>query len=97
MRTPFGAKARLPTEDGRSSDLGSLLGSFLPAMMKAVLPADQAVAPSGPVVTESIQRRLASVAMVLLSPLASVETTLPSSPPVTMREPSLATERMPPE
>ena len=57
---------------------------------------DQATAPSGPSATRSIQRCLASVASVSLSPFASVATTLPSSPPVRMRVPSLAAARMPP-
>ena len=60
------------------------------------MPADQATAPEGPTATWSIQRRLASVATVSLSPLASVDTTLPSSPPVTTRPPSLADDRTAP-
>ena len=48
-----------------------VFGSPLPAITKADLPADQAIAPSGPVATWSIQRRLASVATSLLSPVGA--------------------------
>src|SRR3954468_14319189 len=91
MRKPFGENASPPALDGTSSDLISPFA----LRMKACLPADQATA-SGPSATRSIQRCLASVASVSLSPLAFVATTLPSSPPVTMRVPSLARVRIPP-
>ena len=66
------------------------------ACTKAVLPADQATASSGPIATWSIQRCFGSVASVRVSPLASVATTLPSSPPLTMRSPSAAAVRIAP-
>src|SRR5580692_1140935 len=76
-RKPFGRKANPPTVDGASK----LRSSF--ACTKAVLPADHATAPSGPIATWSIQRCFGSAAMVRLVPLTSVSTTLPSSPPET--------------
>src|SRR5215813_3736042 len=91
-RRPFGAKASPPTVDGTSS----VRCEPLPVRTKASLPADHASAPAGPSATWSIQRCLASVATVVLCPSASVATTLPSSPPVTMRSASAAVARMAP-
>src|SRR5712691_52045 len=91
-RMPFGAKARAPTVEGTSS----ARASPRPMRANAVLPADQATAPSGPRATWSIHRRFASSATTLAAPAASAATTLPSSPPVTTRAPSPAMARMPP-
>ena len=88
----MGAKASPPTVETTSSDFSAPL----PVRANACLPADQATAFDGPTATWSIQRRLASVATVSLLPLASVATTLPSSPPVTTRPPSLADDRITP-
>src|SRR5690348_14938571 len=54
------------------------------------------MAPSGPIATWSIQRRLRSVARTVVSPFACVATTFASSPPVTMRRLSQAAERIAP-
>src|SRR5262249_5119794 len=83
-----------PALDGRSIDRAAL-SLLLAGSTKACLPHAHAT-PSAVTATRSIQRRLASVAIVSGSPLASTATTLPSSPPVTMRLPSLAAPRMPP-
>src|SRR6185312_1360861 len=91
-RRPFGAKASPATVEGASS----VRKSPLFVCRKAVLPADQATLPSGPSATWSIQRLLASEAYSDTAPPAVVTTTLPSSPPVTMRSPSLALDRMAP-
>src|SRR5262249_15166176 len=91
-RSPFGAKASPPTVDGTSS----LRSAPLAVRTQASLPADHASAPAGPAATWSIQRCLASAARVLLCPSASVATTLPSSPPVTMRSASAAEARTAP-
>src|SRR5262252_5303546 len=91
-RSPFGAKASPPTVDGTSS----LRFEPLAVRTQASLPADHASAPAGPAATWSIQRCLASAARVVVCPSASVATTLPSSPPVTMRVSSAAEARMAP-
>src|SRR5215472_14667686 len=91
-RRPFGANASPPTVDGTSS----VRSAPLAVRTQASLPADHASAPAGPAATWSIQRCLASAATVVLCPSASVATTLPSSPPVTMRSPSAAEARMAP-
>src|SRR5215472_21749 len=90
--SPFGAKASPPTVDGTSS----LRSAPLAVRTQASLPADHASAPPGPAATWSIQRCLASPARMVLSPSASVATTLPSSPPVTMRAASAAEVRTAP-
>src|SRR5437868_15279317 len=81
-----------PTVDGASK----LFSSPLPLRTNAVLPADHATAPSGCSATLSIQRRFASVANTDVSPFAFSATTLPSSPPVTIRLPSDAVQRTAP-
>src|SRR5215813_9080201 len=91
-RMHFGANASPPTVDGTSS----LRSAPLEVRTQASLPADHASAPAGPAATWSIQRCLASAARVVLCPSASVATTLPSSPPVTMRSASAAEARMAP-
>src|SRR5215472_17092033 len=91
-RRPFGANASPPTVDGTSS----VRSAPLAVRTQASLPADHASAPAGPAATWSIQRCLASAATVVLCPSASVATTLPSSPPVTMRSASAAVARMAP-
>src|SRR3954464_9952592 len=91
-RTPFGANANPPTVDGTSS----MRSGPLPLRANACLPADHATAPFGPTATWSIQRRLPSVATTVPSPSAAVDTTLPSSPPVTMRPASAVEHRMAP-
>src|SRR5215831_3289736 len=91
-RRPFGAKASPPTVDGTSS----VRFEPLAVRTQASLPADHASAPAGPAATWSIQRCLASAARMVLSPSASVATTLPSSPPVTMRAASAAEVRTAP-
>src|SRR5215472_2218618 len=91
-RSPFGAKASPPTVDGTSS----LRFEPLAVRTQASLPADHASAPAGPTATWSIQRCLASAARMVLCPSASVATTLPSSPPVTMRAASAAEVRTAP-
>src|SRR6516164_4211156 len=91
-RSPFGAKASPPTVDGTAS----VRSAPLAVCTQASLPADQASAPAGPTATWSIQRCLASAARMVLSPSASVATTLPSSPPVTMRSASAAEARTAP-
>src|SRR6266404_4328232 len=91
-RRPFGAKASPPTVDGTSS----VRCEPLAVRTQASLPADHASAPAGPTATWSIQRCLASAARMVLSPSASVATTLPSSPPVTIRFASAAEARMAP-
>src|SRR5690349_19402222 len=93
-RKPLGANASPPALDGRSIVRAALSLAFV-GSTKACLPTAHAT-PSSVTATRSIQRRLASVAIVSGSPLASVATTLPSSPPVTMRLPSLAAPRIPP-
>ena len=61
------------------------------------LPADHAIAPSGPSATWSIHLLLGiGEDRTRVAPVASISTTLPSSPPVTMRVPSPADDRMPP-
>src|SRR5215469_15321290 len=91
-RSPFGAKASPPTVDGTSS----LRSAPFAVRTQVSLPADHASAPAGPTATWSIQRCLASAARVVVCPSASVATTLPSSPPVTMRAASAAEARMAP-
>src|SRR5262245_60560655 len=91
-RRPFGVKARPPTVDGTAS----VRCEPLPARTQASLPADEACAPAGPPPTSWRQRCLASAATMVLCPSASVATTLPSSPPVTMRSASAAVARMAP-
>src|SRR5215468_10481724 len=91
-RRPFGAKASPPTVDGTSS----VRCKPLAVRTHASRPADHASAPAGPTATWSIQRCLASAARMALSPSASVATTLPSSPPVTMRAASAAEVRTAP-
>src|SRR6516225_7379541 len=91
-RMPFGAKASPPTVDGTSSARSAPLA----VRTQASLPADHASAPAGPAATWSIQRCLASAARVVVCPSASVATTLPSSPPVTMRSASAAEARTAP-
>src|SRR5215470_4819984 len=85
-RRPFGAKASPPTVDG----ISSVRSEPLAVRTQASRPADHASAPAGPTATWSIQRCLASAARMVLCPSASVATTLPSSPPVTMRLASAA-------
>src|SRR3954467_2689905 len=92
MRRPFGENASPPAFDGRSTDFTSPLA----LRTKACLPADHATAPSGPSATRAIQRARGAIASVSASPAASVPTTLPSSPLVTMRLPSETAARMPP-
>src|SRR5262245_4179216 len=89
---PFGANAKPPTVERTSSACSAPLA----VRAKASLPADQATAPFGPAATWSIQRRLPSVAITLRSPSAPVATTLPSSPPVTMRSASALEHRTAP-
>src|SRR5215469_11968959 len=91
-RMPFGANASPPTVDGTSS----VRFAPLAVRTQASLPADHASAPAGPAATWSIQRCLASAARMVLCPSASVATTLPSSPPVTMRAASAAEVRTAP-
>src|SRR6516225_5875920 len=91
-RMPFGAKASPPTVDGTSSARSAPMA----VRTQASLPADHASAPAGPAATWSIQRCLASAARVVVCPSASVATTLPSSPPVTMRSASAAEARTAP-
>src|SRR6516225_4856321 len=91
-RSPFGAKASPPTVDGTSS----VRSAPLAVRTQASLPADHASAPAGPAATWSIQRCLASAARMVLCPSASVATTLPSPPPVTMRSASAAEARTTP-
>ena len=62
----------------------------------AVLPADQATAPSGRARRDRSSGASRRWRAASLSPLASIATTLPSSPPVTTRAPSAAADRMPP-
>ena len=92
-RNPFGAKASPPTVDVTSRDLVSLLT----LRTNAVLPADQAKVPSGPKATWSIQRFLSSVAAAAVAIFASVTTTRPSSPPVTIACPLPSELRIAPE
>src|SRR5262245_55169338 len=91
-RRPLGANAKPPTVERTSRTCSAPLA----VRANASLPADQASAPFGPAATWSIQRRLPSVAITLRSPSASVATTLPSSPPVTMRSASALEQRTAP-
>src|SRR5882757_5127899 len=95
-RNPLGEKASPPTVEGTSSILYASFAAALLARTKACLPADQAIAPSCASATWSIHRRFWSVATSVPLPFASVDITLPSSPPVMTCLPSAALSRIAP-